>query len=74
MTEPELWNIDEAAAFLGAASGKSATRTISRWGIKAAAYGRSDNGRPMSLYPADEIRAAKASRPGRGTRTDLHET
>lgn len=75
MTEPELWNIDQVAEHLGyegPSANKSATGTLSRWGVKADGYERSPNGRPRALYPAAEIRAAKAARPGRGARTDLH--
>lgn len=70
MPEPELWNIDQAAEHIGAATDKSATRTLSRWGIRAVGYERSAAGRPRSLYPADAIRAAKAASPGRRKRTD----
>jgi hypothetical protein len=71
MTEAELWNITQAAAYIGAATNKSATSTLSRWGIKAAGYERSPAGRAQALYLAVEIRAAKEARPGRGARTDL---
>lgn len=71
MPEAELWNISQVAAHIGAASDKSATSTLSRWGIKAVGYERSPAGRPRALYSADEIRAAKEVRPGRGARTDL---
>lgn len=67
----EHWSIDEVAAHVGAATSRSATRTLSRWGIKAAGYERSDSGRARAMYPAAEVRAAKESRPGRGARTDL---
>jgi hypothetical protein len=72
MTKPELWTIAEAAEHIGAASNKSATSTLSRWGVKAVSYQRSPRGPAKALYSADEIRAAHANRPGRGTRTDRY--
>ncbi|MFB8241983.1 hypothetical protein ACFC58_36160 [Kitasatospora purpeofusca] len=68
----ELWTIDQVADYLGAASAKSASRTLSRWGIRATRYTpHPASGRPRAEYPADDVRAAAANRPGRGTRTDL---
>jgi hypothetical protein len=68
----ELWTIDQVAEFLGAASIKSASSTLSRWGVAAADYvPHPVSKRPQARYRADEVREAKASRPGRGRRTDL---
>ena len=71
MPEPELWYIDQAAVHLGAASNKSASRTLSRWGIKAIDHPVGADGKARARFRADDIRAAKAARPGRGARTDL---
>lgn len=65
----ETWTITEAAAYLRAASTGSARRTLSRWGVTA--VGRQPGRGGESLYDADQVRAAKAARPGRGARTDL---
>lgn len=68
----ELWTIDQVADYLGAASAKSASRTLSRWGVSAVDYvPHPVSGRPQARYPADAVRDAKAARPGRGSRTDL---
>jgi len=67
----ELWTIGEAARFLGAASTGSARRTLSRWGVRAAAYEIGDGGRPEARFEADAVRQARERRPGRGARTDL---
>uniref|UniRef100_UPI0030E095E5 hypothetical protein n=1 Tax=Streptomyces tubercidicus TaxID=47759 RepID=UPI0030E095E5 len=68
----ELWPISQVAAELGY-SGPSATGTarkqLHRWGI--AAEGRGPGRGGESLFPADQILAARAARPGRGARTDL---
>lgn len=67
----ELWTAQDVADFLGLASTGSARRTLSRWGIAAADYRRSESGHPEAQYDAAKVRAAKATRPGRGARTDL---
>jgi hypothetical protein len=68
----ELWTIDQVAEHIGATSAGSARRTLSRWKIEAVDYARHPvSGRPQARYSADEVRDAKAARPGRGTRTDL---
>ncbi|MFE2346502.1 hypothetical protein [Kitasatospora cineracea] len=68
----ELWTAAQAAEYLGAATPGSARRTLSRWGVKAAEYAPDPNsGRVTARYRADDVRAAKADRPGRGARTDL---
>lgn len=72
---PELWTIDQVADHIGATTTASARRTLSRWGITAADYRpHPTSRRAQALYDAERIRAAKAARPGRGARTDLHTT
>lgn len=68
---PELWSAAEVAEHLGLASTGSARHTLSRWRIEAAGYRRNEAGRPEAQYDAEEVRAAKNARPGRGARTDL---
>jgi hypothetical protein len=64
----EVWTIAEVAENIGASSTGSARKTLSRWGVQSA--GRQPGRGGESLYRAAEVRAAKASRPGRGARTD----
>lgn len=67
MPAPDLWTINDVAQHIGASSTGSARRTLSRWGIRATQYQpHPESGRIQALYPADQIRATKASRPGRG--------
>lgn len=72
MATAELWSIDQAAEYLGAASTGSARRTLSRWGVAAVDYKPNEGGRPAARYDAEQVRTAAATRPGRGARTDLH--
>lgn len=67
----ELWSIEQVRVHLEAASRKSASRTLSRWGVKAVRYEPGENGRPEARYDAQAVRDAKDNRPGRGKRTDL---
>lgn len=67
----ELWSIEQAREHLKAASRKSASRTLSRWGVKAVRYEPGESGRPEARYDAQQVREAAQSRPGRGARTDL---
>lgn len=70
----ELWTIDQVAEHLGTQPG-SARGTLSRWGVKAHDYQpHPSSGRPQARYDAEEVRAAHASRPGQGARTDRHAT
>lgn len=73
MTNPasEQWTIDQVAEFLGAASTGSARKTLSQWGVQA--IGRQPGRAGQSLYDAQQVRTAKAKRPGRGYRTDKHQ-
>lgn len=73
MTNPvsEQWTIGQVATFIDAASTGSARRTLSRWGVKAT--GRQPGRAGQSLYDAEQVRTAKAGRPGRGYRTDKHQ-
>ncbi len=69
--QPELWTIKQAAEHIGSASTGSARKTLSRWGVAAYDYQpHPSSGRPQARYRADEVREAKATRPGRGARTD----
>lgn len=68
MTE-ELWSINEVAAYLGIKPA-SARGTLSRWGVRAVRHELGPSGRPEGRFSAVEVRAAAASRPGRGARTD----
>lgn len=70
-TKPELWTIDEVAAHIGASSAKSASKTLSRWGVRAYDYQPSAKGRPQARFEAEKVRSAHRERPGRGARTDL---
>lgn len=72
MPEDELWTIEQAAEHIGAATPVSARKTLSRWGVKAVGYKPIDGGGLRAAFRADDVRAAVANRPGRGTRTDLH--
>ena len=65
-----LWTIAEVAAHLGIQPG-SARGTLSRWGVQAVERRIDDHGRVHSLYDPDEVKAARAARPGQGARTDL---
>ncbi|MCY0923445.1 MULTISPECIES: hypothetical protein [unclassified Streptomyces] len=71
--DKELWTIARVAEHLGYAGSSaagSARRTLSRLGVKRVRTGESEAGRLLSLYDADEVRAAAAGRPGQGSRTD----
>lgn len=71
MTELELWSIQDAALFLGAASTGSARRTLSRWGVAAVRHEPGPSGRVEARYDAAQVRQAAASRPRRGAGTNL---
>jgi hypothetical protein len=68
LTETRLWTIADVAEFLGAASTGSARKTLSRWGVAAVA--RQPGRAGASLYDPEQVRAARASAPGQGARTD----
>ncbi|NNJ04135.1 hypothetical protein HHX38_08305 [Streptomyces sp. PKU-MA01144] len=73
----EQWGIGQVAEHLGykgpSAEG-SARKTLSRLGVKAAAYRpHPDSGRPQARYNAAEVQEAAKSRPGQGARTDRAE-
>jgi hypothetical protein len=67
----EQWTTTEVAEFLGAASVRSASRTLNRARIGPVAREPGRSG--QNLYDADEIRSqlAPEARPGQGRRTDL---
>lgn len=67
-SETKLWTIADVAEFLGAASTGSARKTLSRWGVAAVA--RQPGRAGASLYDPEQVRAARASAPGQGARTD----
>lgn len=74
MPERELWSAAQAAEHLGVADAHSARRALSRLDVQAVRYERGPSGRPEARYDADEIRDKAANRPGRGNRTDLHQS
>lgn len=72
LEEPELWTIATVAEHIYASSTGSARKTLSRWGIKPVSREAGQGG--QSLYDPAQVCAAHAARPGRGARTDLHDT
>lgn len=70
----DTWSIGQVREFLGAASVKSASRTLSRWGVSAVSYERGQSGRPEARFDAEQVQTAAKNRPGRGKRTDLTTT
>lgn len=66
---PELWTIEQVAEHLDVKPA-SARGQLSRWKIKAVEARRTDSGRWASLYDAEQVQAAAATRPGQGARTD----
>lgn len=68
LAQTRLWTIADVTEFLGAASTGSARKTLSRWGVQAVA--RQPGRAGASLYDPEQVRAARASAPGQGARTD----
>lgn len=68
----ELWTTTEVAEHIGASTVKSASRSLGRWGIKPVSRQPGRSGE--NLWDAEQVRQAKAARPGRGARTDLKDT
>lgn len=68
VSKAKLWTIAEVTEFLGASSTGSARKTLSRWGVSAVA--RQPGRAGASLYDPEQVRAARASAPGQGARTD----
>ena len=70
----ELWSASKVAFKLGYDGPNreaSVRKTLSRWGVKAARYQpHHSSGRPQAMYRAQEVRDARAARPGQGARTD----
>ncbi|MET9097139.1 hypothetical protein ABZX72_34245 [Streptomyces cyaneofuscatus] len=64
----ETMSRDEVAAYLGIAP-VSVSKRMSRWNIDAVPERRGQRG--QARYPAAEVQAKAAARPGRGARTDL---
>lgn len=71
LTETRLWTIADVTEHLGASSTGSARKTLSRWGVTAVA--RQPGRAGASLYDPEQVRAAQASAPGQGARTDRRE-
>lgn len=72
---PELWTIDQVAAYLRVQPG-SARGALSRWGVKAHDYQpHPDSGRPQARFDAAKVKQAEAERPrrARSARADLQE-
>jgi hypothetical protein len=67
---PELWTIDQVAAYLGVKA-PSARGQLSRWGVRRHDVADSPSGRLMARYRADDVRGAAESRPG--YRSDLRQ-
>jgi hypothetical protein len=60
---PTLVNTEEVRVMLGAATIRSVSRTLHRWGIEPVSREPGRSG--MNLYDADVIRKSIASRPRR---------
>ncbi|MFE7485519.1 hypothetical protein [Streptomyces sp. NPDC057552] len=67
--QSETMTRDEVADYLGIAP-VSVSKRMSRWGIDAVKEHRPRRG--QARYPAAEVQAKAAARPGQGFRTDLH--
>jgi hypothetical protein len=70
--EKKEWTLDEVAQYLGYTGinrAGSARKQLSRWGVSAT--GRAPGRGGLSYYSAEEVKAAHASRPGQGYRSDL---
>jgi|tagenome__1003787_1003787.scaffolds.fasta_scaffold19629155_3 hypothetical protein len=71
---PDLWTIDDVATYLGIQP-SSARGALSRMGVRAHSFrAHPTSHRAQALYDPEQVRAANKERPGRGARTDLHET
>jgi hypothetical protein len=64
---PELVSTEEVRVMLGAATIRSASRTLHRLGVQPVSRQPGRSG--MNQYDAAEVRAAIAGRPGRGRRS-----
>lgn len=62
--QPHLINTEEVRKMLGAATIRSASRTLIRWGVEPVSREAGRSG--MNLYDLRQVEAAVASRPGRG--------
>lgn len=67
----QQWTTTEVQEYLGASSVRSVSKTLSRLGVRPVARQPGRSGE--NLYDAAQIRAAKASMPGRGVRSDLRQ-
>lgn len=71
--QPDLWTIDDVARELGIKP-TSASGALSRMGIRAHSFRpHPASNRAQALYDPEQVKAAHAVRPGRGTRTDLND-
>jgi hypothetical protein len=68
--QEELWTTQQVADHLGITR-DAARKQLSRWGITAAYRYPEARNLYGSLFLASKVRAAHASRPGKGSRTDL---
>jgi hypothetical protein len=57
-TGSALWDAKRVADFIGASSIAAARATLSRWGVEAVEYTRTESGRNKALYPATAVRQA----------------
>jgi hypothetical protein len=65
----ETMTTTQVQQLLRVGSSRAARVQLARWGIEA--VGR-DVTTGEKLWPAEQVRAQAAARPGRGARTDLH--
>ena len=71
MPDPDLWTIDDVAAYLGVKP-SSARGTLSRMGVRAHSFRpHPESHRAQALYDPAEVKEAHTGRPGKGSRTDL---
>jgi len=67
---PELWTINEVAAYLDIQP-SSARGALSRMGVRAHSFRpHPTSHRAQALYNPEQVKAAHAARPGQGARTD----
>lgn len=59
-TDQELWTAEQVAHYLGLLDANGARARLSQWKIRSVkTVPHPVTGRPMALYPADEVRAAR---------------
>lgn len=68
---PNLWTINDVAAHLGVQP-SSARGALSRMGVRAHSFrAHPTSHRAQALYDPEQVKAANATRPGKGHRSDL---